>query len=92
MSTTTPDPYPEHTRQTEILGDADAIGQFIESTEYVLAEYRTFDDDDRGPQLVPVATPIVQILAAHFGIDLAKIETEKRAMLALMNAAGVDPL
>lgn len=34
-----------------------------------------------GPQLVPVGLSIERILAAYFGIDLNKVDKERRAML-----------
>lgn len=81
MTTTTPDPYPEHTRQRAILDQAQAIGEFIESNTYVLAQYVELDGWTE-PQLLPVSRPIKQILADYFGIDLAKIDAEQRAILA----------
>jgi hypothetical protein len=81
------DPYPEHTKQRAVLHDAEIIGQFIEGTQYVLAEYVQFDGYFE-PSLVPVSKSIEQVLAAYFGIDLDKIEAEKRAMLAAARSAN----
>lgn len=77
------DPYPEHTRQAAVLAEAEAIGRFLDESGYILAEYQKFEGwgDER---LYPVSTPVPQILAKYFGIDLAKIEAEKRAMIATM--------
>lgn len=79
MSTTT---YPEHDKLAEVSDNSQAIGEFLDEGSYVLAEWKTFDDDDSGPQLVPVSEPIERILAKHFGIDLNKLENEKREILA----------
>lgn len=82
MSSST-DRYPEHTRQSAVLDEAKAIGQFLDESGYILAEYREIEGY-REEQLMPVNTPVQHILAKHFGIDLAKIDTEKRAMIAAM--------
>lgn len=82
----TPDPYPEHTRQSAVLDQAQAIGQFLDESGYILAEYQQIDGYSE-EVLMPVVTPVQQILAAYFGIDLSKIETEKRAMLAALAGA-----
>lgn len=77
------DPYPEHTRQAAVLAEAEAIGRFLDESGYILAEYREIKGY-REERLTPLSTPVPQILAKYFGIDLAKIETEKRAMIAAM--------
>lgn len=75
--------YPEHTRQAAVLDEAEAIGRFLDESGHILAEYRDIDGY-REPVLMPVSTAIPVILARYFGIDLDKIETEKRAMLAAL--------
>lgn len=82
------DPYPEHTKQSAVLHDAEIIGQFIDGTEYVLAQYVQFDGYFE-PSLVPVHG-VEKVLAAYFGIDLDKIEAEKRAMLAACRRVNGD--
>lgn len=87
-STNTPpapaaDLYPEHTRQSAIFEEAQAIGRFLDETSYILAEFRMTPGYSE-EQLMPVHTPVHQILAKYFGIDLAKIEAEQRAMLAAL--------
>jgi hypothetical protein len=77
------DPYPEHTRQTAVLAEAEAIGRFLDETSYILAEFRMTPGYSE-EQLMPVSAPVQVILARYFGIDLAKIETEKRAMIAAL--------
>lgn len=85
MTTTLPDPYPEHTRQAAILGDAEVIGRFIDEGGYMLAENRVMDGWPE-PRLITTSKSTQQVLADYFGIDLDKIETEKRAMLAILLA------
>lgn len=77
------DPYPEHTRQSAIIEEAQAIGRFLDETSYILAEFRMTPGYSE-EQLMPVNTSIPQILAKYFGIDLAKIDAEQRAMLAAL--------
>ncbi|WP_314191957.1 hypothetical protein [uncultured Arthrobacter sp.] len=88
----TTEPYPEHAKQAAVVDESEAIGRFLDEGPYVLAEYREFDDR-REPQLVPVAKSLQQVLADWFGIDLKKIEEEKRRMLEslrAMNTATAD--
>lgn len=80
-SAPTPDPYPEHTKQSLVLIEAHAIGEFLESSGYILAKYEEIEGY-REPVLMPVSTPIQQILAKYFRIDLGKIDAERRVMLA----------
>lgn len=77
------DPYPEHTKLGKISEESQTIGEFLDGSPYVLAEYVTFEGNDR-ETLVPVQKPIQQILADWFGIDLDAIEREKRQMLESM--------
>lgn len=77
------DPYPEHTRQSAVLAEAEAIGRFLDETSYILAEFRMTPGYSE-EQLMPVNASVQQILAKYFGIDLGKIEAEKRAMIAAL--------
>jgi hypothetical protein len=86
MTTTPTDPYPEHTRQAAVLDEADAIGRFLDESGYILAEHRQIDGY-REEVLMPLTTPVPVILARYFGIDLDKIEAEKRAMIATLRNA-----
>jgi hypothetical protein len=61
-----------------------AIGAFLDSTPYVLATYHEVECEDCGlerDELFRVTGSINDILAEHFGIDLQKVEDEKRAVL-----------
>lgn len=78
------DKYPEHEKQSLVLGEARAAGDFLEwlKERYFLCELA--GDDKR---FVPVYSPIRELLADWLGIDLAKIDEEKQAMLAELRAA-----
>lgn len=80
-SDSTPDPYPEHTKLQTLAEQSQAIGEFLDGSPYILAEYRGMENRAE-PQLLPVNKSIQQILADYFEIDLKKIETERQAMLA----------
>ena len=76
----TTDPYPEHAKMQAVQAQSQAIGEFLENTKYILAEYH--EGNGGGEDLLyPVATPIRQILADHFDIDLNKIDAEQKQML-----------
>lgn len=66
------DEYPEHAKMAAVQDQSQAIGEFLENSKYGLV-----DDDDN-----PVHESIIVILAEYFDIDLDKIESEKRTMLA----------
>lgn len=73
--------YPEHDKLKEIQPLSQAIGEFLEwcgeeGRDIFLATPHPF-----GEGMVPVNTSIERLLAQHFGIDLDKIEAEKRQML-----------
>lgn len=78
--------YPEHARQAKVLDEAQAIGQFLDESGYILAEYQDVGWSE--DQLMPVHTSITRILADYFGIDLNKIEAEKRQMIAVMRGVS----
>jgi hypothetical protein len=80
-------PYPEHEKQAAVLDEAGAIGRFLDEGPYILAEYRDVDGF-RDPLLVPVSKSIQQVLAEWLGIDLQRIEDEKRLMLDSMRAVA----
>ena len=78
--------YPEHDRLSEISDISQSIGQFLDESEYILAEYHRPDGYSE-EHLFPVQKPITQILADYFEIDLNKIEAEKRQMIEEMRNA-----
>ncbi len=113
--------YPEHAKMAKVKVESQAIGEFMDTGGFTLAEhacahedityehdpiYRrsrsdnlcpdptALDDcshivdmrfehpeDCPHPTLLPVSKPINATLAHYFGIDLAAVEAEKRAML-----------
>lgn len=75
------DPYPEHTKQQAFAEASQAIGEFLDESGYVLAEYVEVEGFSE-PKLLPASTSTEKIIADFFGIDLTKIETERRAMVA----------
>jgi hypothetical protein len=79
--------YPEHEKLKAVQSQSQAIGEFIKSSAYVLAEWREPAYVVVNPYLVPVDGPIQAILARHFGIDQALLESEKRAMLDALGAS-----
>lgn len=76
-------------RMQAVKTESQAVGEFIDTAGYVLAEWREeYEDADgrmreymNGPQLLPVGRPIEAILADYFGIDQARAETERLALL-----------
>jgi hypothetical protein len=71
-------PYPEHAKLAEVTDRSQTIGEFLEwlgdMHQIRLAKY--LKDD-----LVLLNIPVQDLLAMFFGIDLKKLEAEKRAML-----------
>jgi hypothetical protein len=80
-------PYPEHAKQEAVIEQSQAIGEFLDTSGFVLAEFREIDGHDE-PKLMPVGRSIEQVLAEYFEIDLNKIEAEKRDMLEHIRAAN----
>jgi hypothetical protein len=81
MSNATKSEYPEHDKMLAVQDQSRAIGEFLEWTQgegYLLAEYGRNESD----YPTRVQLTIEQVMARYFGIDLAVIEKEKRAMLA----------
>lgn len=71
--------YPEHQKLKAVKEKAEIVGQFmdwIEEEGYLFA--RHCDDDN---ELISCHLPREVTLARFFGINLGKIDAEKRAML-----------
>lgn len=87
---------PELDRQLEIIhsGQAQTVQDFIDwlsEQKYVLARYvpedeRTDDDGIYGEQPVAVFIQPEQLMANFFGIDLNKIDQERRALLEALRS------
>ena len=69
--------YPEHQKMMLVSEQSQAIGGFIDNTEYVLCKW-----DENLEQFVPLGKPINDVLAEYYEIDLDEIEKEKRQMLS----------
>ncbi len=74
--------YPEHEKLQAVQRESEAQGQFLDwlinerRPRLVIAEYV-----GSGDALEPARPKIVELLAEFHGIDLGKIEAEKRALL-----------
>ena len=80
--------YPEHDKQSAIIEDARTIDEFIEwlgSRGMFIAEHQKLDGF-RDPILVPIPQAHQQVVMDFYGIDGAKLEDERRAMLASLRA------
>ena len=70
--------YPEHAKMERIANESNAIGEFLEwlnaNQGIVLARLK-------GRKLYYLSYTLENLLALHFGIDLIKVEQEKRKML-----------
>ncbi len=76
-------PTPELDKMLAVKDKSQAIGEFLDwlqhDKNYVLAEYGEKD------RLYPLYSSIETLLAEYFGIDLKKIEQERRAILKSLN-------
>lgn len=78
-----PDPYPQHTKLKEHRAESQTVGQFLEwllgeEGGYTLA---TWEGESPWEQLTHAHVDIEDLLARWLGIDLAKLEQEKLALL-----------
>lgn len=92
--------YPEHEKLKKVKDKAEAIGEFIDGSGYTLCKvmysapfngpgglsYEPTRNDQSG-HYVAEGKSIERILAEWFDIDYAKLEQEKRQMLADLRAA-----
>lgn len=80
-------PTPELDKMLAVNDKSQVIGEFLDwlrnDKDYVLAEYCTDDDN-----LYPTHSSIETLLADFFGIDLKKIEEERRAILKSLDSAN----
>lgn len=79
--------YPEHAKLRVVSDESQAIGEFLEDSPYTLCELRYFDEFDE-PRFVEVQKSTSRVLADYFGIDMDKLEAEKRQMLERMREAN----
>lgn len=85
--------YPQHDRLRRVADTSQTIGEFVDwladSKGVHLAHHFEFTDVDwngneytKQPELTTYNVPNIQaLLAEFFGVDLAALEAEKRAML-----------
>lgn len=88
--------YPEHEKLHAVADKSQACGEFLEwlQARYTIAEYHVHskhcqDEDGRAcisstEELYPTSINVRKLLAEFFEIDEAKLEDEKRAMLAAL--------
>lgn len=73
--------FPELAKMESVNPESQAIGAFIEWLgENGMAICQT-EDGLRGTRFFPVMKSTEQLLAAHFQIDLGKVEAERRSVL-----------
>lgn len=81
-------PMPECDKMLAVKDKSQAIGEFLEwlqgEQEVTLAAYGT--ERNTRNRLFPIQTTTEAMLADFFGINLAKVEQERRALLAAINA------
>jgi hypothetical protein len=88
------DKFLEHAKMKAVIAQSRTIGAFIDwlqqerEPRMELCERRTFtvrgaggEDYETSPEWVPSCGSVERLLAEYFGIDLKKIEDEKRQML-----------
>lgn len=85
--------YPEHEKLFRVSHVSQELGQFLEwlESEGVTLARWVHDGGWPGPddwRLTPDVQPIPERLAEYFGVSVAKIEDEKRAMLADLRGEG----
>ena len=77
--------YPEHEKLRKIRDKSQAIGEFLDNLTtqgFYLCTLHKGRGFGPGGEFFPVTTPVQEILADYFEIDLNKLEDEKRALLA----------
>ena len=85
------EPYPEHVKMQKARDElgTQKIGDFLEWLDHTgryVCERREYETMGglQTSELMPVRESVRDLLAEYADIDLDKIETEKRAMLAAM--------
>ena len=80
--------YPEHEKLKAVQAASEAIGEFLDGGLRDQGLVLAIAVEVSGDQvLFPASASIEKILADYFGIDLAKIEAEKRQMLESLRAS-----
>lgn len=76
---------PELDKMRIVKGKSQAIGEFLEWLERE-KQIELCERDKSDEELYPCAIPIERLIAAHFGIDLMRVEEEKQALLEELRA------
>lgn len=76
---------PECERMLAVKDQSQAIGQFI---DWLYSEKKWELCARQEHKLFPVSLNIEQLLAEYFGIDLKKVEEERRAILDFLRKNG----
>ena len=94
--------YPEHEKLQAVKDKSQAIGEFVEWLQgtkgFRLAKWEKVPDEsvfaDEGSEVDELFQQFInieQLLAEFFGIDLQKLEQEKRAMLEQIRKLNQKP-
>jgi hypothetical protein len=78
------DPYPQHTALAQVKRESQVIGEFIDwlrNEKKIQLALWVPETDDMHAHLASIFTPINELLAEYFEIDLHALELEKLAML-----------
>jgi hypothetical protein len=75
--------YPEHEKLHAVRKRSQAIGEFLAEGDH---GYQLCEFSEELGEFLPVTRSTEQILADYFGIDLGRLEAEKRAMLDAQRA------
>jgi len=78
--------YPEHEKLHLVVADSQKLGEFLDWLGHEGLTICTFDPQREEAPWLPLYRPLSQLLADYFGIDLAILEAEKRAMLDAQRA------
>lgn len=79
--------YPECEKMSKVRPQSQAIGEFLEWLQYEKGWSLATVPEYYDHTLVEVSFSIESLLAEYFGIDLDKVETERRQMLDRIRAA-----
>lgn len=78
--------YPEHYKLDKIKNKSQAIGEFIEAM--LDKDIRLCEWVEERSEYHPIFTPINDLLAEHFSIDLDALEDEKVQMIREIRKAN----
>lgn len=79
-TTNTPDPYPELEKLRQVSEESRTISSFMEWAEY--KGYRLVRTHEEDGATFEFSVNVEQAMAEYFEIDMAKVEAERRELLA----------